>query len=152
MLLRNGQKLGYAEYGAPNGRPVFFFHGFPGSRLEAAYVEDRLASLNARFLAINRPGMGLSDYQKNRSILDFPDIVFELARHLELDKFAVLGISGGGPYALACAYKIPSKLLLGCGVVSGTGNYAINKEGLNQNNQRLLFIAKHFSWIVRLLL
>ncbi|MCK4436294.1 alpha/beta hydrolase, partial [Candidatus Bathyarchaeota archaeon] len=95
--------MGYAEYGPLRGVPVFYFHGFPSSRFEAAIVEDKLEGLNVHLIAIDRPGMGISSYQKNRAILDFPEDVQELAEYLGLDNYGVLGVSGGGPYSLACA-------------------------------------------------
>jgi pimeloyl-ACP methyl ester carboxylesterase len=64
--------------------------------------------------------MGLSDYKKDRTILDWPDDVVELADALGIDKFPIEGISGGGPYAAACAYKIPDRLTA-CGIISGLG-------------------------------
>ena len=110
--LKDGRSLGYAEYGAPDGKPVFYFHGFPGSRLDWPFsdADDSAAQLNARIIAVDRPGMGLSDFKHGREILDWPDDVVELADKLQLDRFAVLGISGGGPYAATCAYKIPERL------------------------------------------
>lgn len=149
---KSGRTLGYAEYGVPSGRPVFYFHGYPGSRLEAALIDEESKHLEVRLIGIDRPGMGLSDYQENRTLLDFPDDVVELAEYLELDEFTVLGVSGGGPYALACAHKIPSESLSGCAVVAGSGPYHMTKDGLSQGDKNMLFIAKHVPWLLRLLL
>ncbi len=124
MKLSDGRRLGYAEYGDLNGRPVFYIHGNLGSRLEAAFVEEeKLRDLGIRLICIDRPGMGLSDYQSDRQILDLPNDILELTNHIGLAKrqFTIIGGSGGGPYALACAYKIPSDRLRSCGVVSGLG-------------------------------
>jgi pimeloyl-ACP methyl ester carboxylesterase len=122
VRLRDGRMLGFAEYGAPNGKPIFCFHGFPGSRIgwPAFDPNGSAATLDARVVAIDRPGMGLSDFQRGREILDWPDDVIELADLLKLDQFAVLGISGGGPYAAACAFKIPERLT-STGIVCGMG-------------------------------
>jgi len=107
ISLKDGRSLGYVESGDPTGKPVFCFHGSPGSRLDwnmfAGAASDN--SVNARIIMPDRPGMGLSDFQKGRRLLDWPDDVSELADALQIERFAVLGISGGGPYALACAYK-----------------------------------------------
>ncbi|MFC2072798.1 alpha/beta fold hydrolase [Chloroflexota bacterium] len=121
--LKDGRLLGYAEYGNPYGKPVFYFHGFPGSRLDWLFSDanDHATQLNARIIAVDRPGMGLSDYKRGREILDWPDDVAELADKLQLDHFAVLGISGGGPYAASCSYKIPERLTT-TAIVSGMGN------------------------------
>ena len=112
IKLRDGRSLGYAEYGAPLGKPVFYFHGFPSSRIDwVLFDTDGIAaSLNARIIAADRPGYGLSDFKRGRKILDWPDDVIELADTLQVDRFSVLGISGGGPYALACAHRIPDRL------------------------------------------
>ncbi|MES0037433.1 alpha/beta hydrolase [Mesorhizobium sp. M0046] len=71
-----------------------------------------------RVLAIDRPGVGLSSFASGRRLLDWPDDVSVLADELGADRFSVVGFSGGGPFALACACKIPDRLA-GCGIVSG---------------------------------
>jgi pimeloyl-ACP methyl ester carboxylesterase len=150
--LSDGRSLGYAEYGDPHGKPLFYFHGRDGSRIEAAFgKEESAADLGIRFICPDRPGMGLSEYKKGRKLLDWPADVLELALHLGLEKFAVLGGSGGAPYALACAYRIP-KHLTACVIVSGLGSYNLSKNWLDRRNRNLLFIARHFSWLYRLLI
>jgi len=121
MKLSDGRLLGYNEYGDPNGKPVIVCHGFPGSRLDGALISDTAAmEASARIITPDRPGLGLSDAQKNRRLLDWPSDVVELADALKLDKLAVLGISGGGPYAATCAAKIPHRLSA-AGIVCGMG-------------------------------
>jgi len=122
IKLKDRRTLGYAEYGAPEGKPVFYFHGFPSSRLDwpLADADDSAAQLNARIIAVDRPGMGLSDFKRGRKILDWPDDVIELADALQLNRFAVLGMSGGGPYAAVCAFKIPERLTA-TAIVCGMG-------------------------------
>ncbi|MFC1937948.1 alpha/beta fold hydrolase [Chloroflexota bacterium] len=122
IKLRDGRSLGYAEYGTLEGKPVFYFHGFPSSRMDwPLFDTDAIATrLNARIIATDRPGYGLSDFKPGRKILDWPDDVIELADALQVDRFAVLGISGGGPYALACVYRIPGRLTT-TAIVCGMG-------------------------------
>jgi pimeloyl-ACP methyl ester carboxylesterase len=122
LKLHDGRMLGYAEYGAPEGVPVFYFHGFPGSRLDYFLFDDGEAAreANARIIAADRPGYGLSSFQRGRRILDWPADVTALADALRIDRFAVLGISGGGPYAAACAFRLPQRLTA-AGIVSGMG-------------------------------
>lgn len=112
LELEDGRTLGYAEYGAEDGKPVFVFHGFPGSRLTwpAFDPNDCAGELGLRIIAPERPGYGLSDFQPGRELLDWPDDVVALADLLGIDRFAVLGLSGGGPFASVCAYKIPDRL------------------------------------------
>jgi pimeloyl-ACP methyl ester carboxylesterase len=120
LSLRDGRVLGYAEYGDPTGKPVFFFHGLPGSRRQR-HPDDSIATeLGARIIAIDRPGYGLSDFQQGRKLLDWPDDVAQLADSLKIDRFAAIGVSGGGPYLLACAYKMPERMTSAT-VISGMG-------------------------------
>jgi pimeloyl-ACP methyl ester carboxylesterase len=62
IRLRDGRKLSFAEYGDPAGRPVFFFHGFPGSRFDGEHAGRVSESIGVRLIAPERPGLGLSDY------------------------------------------------------------------------------------------
>lgn len=120
ISLRDGRKLGYAEYGDPHGKPIFFFHGLPGSRRQR-HPDDSIATeLGARIITIDRPGYGLSDFQQGRTLLDWPDDVAQLADSLNIDQFAAMGVSGGGPYLLACAYKMPERITSAT-VISGMG-------------------------------
>lgn len=125
--LRDGRMLGYAEYGDPQGRPLLYFHGFPSSRLEATLAEPVAKALNIRLIAIDRPGFGLSDFKPGRTLADWPGDVGELADGLGLNRFAVVGVSGGGPYALACATLIPQRLSA-VGIVCGLGPLAAEQR------------------------
>lgn len=120
MVLKDGRKLGYAEYGDPKGKPLFFFHGWPGCRFRGHGFDKAAKKLGVRVISPDRPGYGLSTYKPNRKLLDWPDDVVELADYLELKKFAVAGISGGGPYAAVCAYKLPKKITK-TGIIVGLG-------------------------------
>jgi len=108
--LHDGRRLGYACYGDPDGRPMLYFHGLPSSRLEAGFCAAAAQRLGIRVIAVDRPGYGRSDFQPQRRIPDWPDDVAELADALELERFVVLGVSGGGPYALACAWKLADRI------------------------------------------
>ena len=118
--LPDGRVLGYAEYGAPQGRPLFYFHGWPSSRIEFAGLNgDMIASeLTVRVIAVDRPGFGLSGYQPHHRFTDWPQDVSRLADHLGFDRFAVMGYSASGPYTLACAHALADRLTA-VGVVSG---------------------------------
>src|SRR2546429_8369047 len=98
ISLIDGRTLGYAEYGDPNGKPVFFFHGLPGSRRQR-HPDDSIAiELGARIIAIDRPGYGLSDFQQGRKLLDWPDDVAPPAHSLKIHQIAAIGVSVGGAY------------------------------------------------------
>lgn len=118
MQLRDGRTLGYAEYGDPCGRPLIYCHGFPGSRLEASIADEAAQRQGIRLISIDRPGIGLSSFREKRTFADWPADVLELADALGLATFAVLGVSGGSPYAAACAARIPYRLTR-VGIVAG---------------------------------
>lgn len=118
IQLGDGRRLGYAEYGDLRGSPLLYFHGLPSSRLEAACCDAAARRLGIRVVALDRPGYGLSDFKPHRRLVDWPDDVVTLTDRLGIGRFAVLGISGGGPYALACAWKIPERLA-GVKIVGG---------------------------------
>jgi pimeloyl-ACP methyl ester carboxylesterase len=120
LRLRDGRALGYAQYGDPGGPPIFFFHGSPGSRIQRHPDASIARELGARIITMDRPGYGLSDFQPARTLLDWPADVAQLADALGIDHFAAIGLSGGGPYLLACAYAMPDRLCSAI-VVSGMG-------------------------------
>ncbi|MEJ2556534.1 MAG: alpha/beta hydrolase [Anaerolineae bacterium] len=110
LRLKDGRMLGYAEFGDPQGKPIFEFHGNPSSRLGSELFDETAKKMGIRVIGIDRPGMGLSDYKPHRKLLDWPDDVIELADALGFGKFPIVGGSGGVPSTLACAYKIPERL------------------------------------------
>ena len=113
-----GRTIALDETGDPRGHPVFFFHGWPASRLQGAGFSVEARELGLRILAPDRPGIGLSAAQPGRRLLDWPPVVRELARQLEIERFSVLAISGGGPYALATAFALP-EMVEAAVIVSG---------------------------------
>ena len=115
FTLRDGRVLAYAEYGKPDGVPVIYCHGLPSSRVEGDLIIDpaSVESVGARVIVPDRPGIGLSDYQTGRRIVDWPADVSELASHLGIRKFAVFGSSGGAAYALACGAQLSQVTAVG---------------------------------------
>ena len=110
--LSDRRRLGIAEYGPPTGRPVLWFHGTPGARRQIpprgrAAAEER----GVRIVAIERPGIGGSTAHLYERVADWVDDVEEVAECLGLGRFGVVGLSGGGPYALACASQLPDRVV-----------------------------------------
>jgi pimeloyl-ACP methyl ester carboxylesterase len=119
--LPDGRTLTYAEYGTPDGKPVFYFHGLAGSRLEPAVLDSNdFVEAGIRLIACDRPGMGGSDFQPGRGFRHWPADMVTLSNSLELGKFAVWGVSGGGGYVSACARLISDRLSAAV-IVSGAG-------------------------------
>ncbi|HCN76497.1 MAG TPA: alpha/beta hydrolase, partial [Verrucomicrobiales bacterium] len=98
LTLSNGLTLGYAEYGDPAGAVMFYFHGWPSGRVQGELMHEAGLKFGLRIIAPDRPGIGLSDFQPRRRLLDWPPVLEELAAHAGAEKFHVLGWSGGGPY------------------------------------------------------
>jgi pimeloyl-ACP methyl ester carboxylesterase len=119
--LSDGRTLSYAEYGLPDGRPVFYFHGQSGSRLEPVMLDvSDFEKTGIRLIACDRPGMGGSDFQPGRGFSHWPADIVALADRLGLGKFGVFGVSGGGGYVSACARLIPERLSAAV-IASGAG-------------------------------
>jgi len=147
IKLPDGRRLGYAELGDPGGVPVIHFHGFPGSRFEGMPMDKPGRKLGMRIIVPDRPGMGLSTFKPGRKMTDWPQDVLDLADALGLDRFAVSGVSGGGPYALVCAWKIPERLT-STTVIAGMGPYdePDAREGMKIENVRLFDMARQSPW------
>jgi len=110
IKLNDGRTFGFAEYGHPEGKPVIYFNGSGGSRLDYPNNLSMLSKIGVRLISTDRPGHGLSDPQPNRKLLDLADDISQLADQLTIDRFYVMGHSAGGPYALSCAYKLSSQI------------------------------------------
>lgn len=108
--LPDGRRLGYAERGVPGGVPLLFFHGTPGARIVLPSHDPVARELGVRIVAPDRPGYGLSSPCADRTLRSWAHDVRALADHLGLERFAVAGASGGGPYALACAAALPERV------------------------------------------
>jgi pimeloyl-ACP methyl ester carboxylesterase len=118
MVVPDGRALAYSECGAPGGVPIMYCHGGPGSRLDLVWFDRTFADLGVRVIAADRPGYGGSTPQPGRTWNDWPTDVAALGDHLGLDRFAVMGLSSGGPYAVACASLLAGRVT-GAAVVAG---------------------------------
>lgn len=155
IRLSDGRKMGFNEYGVENGKPLFYFHGSPSARNEFNLFgnEAILEKLNVKLIAPDRPGSGFSDFQNNRHFLDWPKDVVALANHLELEKFSILGYSGGGPYAAVCSYAIPNRIGK-VGIVSGTAPFTEPHltDGINLNSLQFMELSYQKPWLSRTIL
>lgn len=125
-----GRRVGFAEYGAPRGRPIFWFHGTPGGRGQIAPDARVVArEMGVRLISLERPGVGLSTRHLYENVTGWAHDVREIADCLELERFGVVGLSGGGPYVLACAHEMPDRVIAGAvlnGVAPTRGPEAIS--------------------------
>lgn len=144
----NQRTLTYSEYGSQNGIPILICHGLNSSRLEAKIVHQLISDENYRIIGIDRPGMGGSSFQENRTILDFTDDILHIADRLNIDKFTLIGTSAGAAYALACAYKLPQRVV-SCHIISGLGAIEESFDLLSDLNKSFITMTKTLPWIIQ---
>jgi pimeloyl-ACP methyl ester carboxylesterase len=117
--LPDGRALGYAEFGDEHGVLVLWFHGSPGARRQVPPVARSAADrLGLRLVCIERPGVGASSDHAYRDLRDSATDIAIVADRLGHDRFLVIGLSGGGPYALACAHEMPDRVMA-VGILGG---------------------------------
>jgi pimeloyl-ACP methyl ester carboxylesterase len=119
IAVGDDRQIGFAEFGDPQGRAVFWLHGTPGARrqipMEArVYAEKR----QIRLIGVDRPGIGSSTPHQYDTVFAFADDLRTIADALGIDKMEVIGLSGGGPYTLACAAAMPDRVVA-AGVIGG---------------------------------
>ena len=110
LSLRSGAAVALTEYGDPGGAPVFFCHGWPSSRTMAELAEEAARDLHLRIISPDRPGIRDSQFQPNRRLIDWPPFLNEIADRLDIERFRILAISGGAPYAYASAWMSPDRI------------------------------------------
>jgi pimeloyl-ACP methyl ester carboxylesterase len=146
ILLSDGRRLAYAEYGDPKGYPLIWCHGNPGSRREADLLEPTLLQrAHVRAIVPDRPGIGLSTWRGSRKITDWPTDIAALAAALKLEQFALFGFSGGAPYALACARAMPHRITR-TAIVSGIGPLDVLDEAARHQAGPAYFAAARRSY------
>lgn len=150
ISLPDGRTLAYAEYGDPAGYPLIWCHGNPGSRREADLLEPTLLH-RARVRAIvpDRPGMGLSTWRNQRTLVEWTTDLAALTAALHIERFALLGMSGGAPYALACVRAMPHRITR-TGIVSGIGPLdALDAAARREQGVSYFMMARRSYWQVR---
>ncbi|MEL7049293.1 MAG: alpha/beta hydrolase [Pseudomonadota bacterium] len=123
LRLPDGQSVGVARYGLPGGHPVLAFHGAPASRLMFDVADADAKSLGIELICPDRPGYGLSSPDVGTSLMLRTESHATLVDALGLERFHILGVSGGAPYAVALAAKMPDRIR-GLGLVSPMGPIA----------------------------
>lgn len=109
--LRDGRRLGFAEFGPPDGTPVVWLHGTPGARRQIPSEARSFARREGlRIVGIDRPGIGSSTPHVYGAIADFATDLEAVADCLGLDELTVIGLSGGGPYALAAGALLADRV------------------------------------------
>jgi pimeloyl-ACP methyl ester carboxylesterase len=134
-------QIGFAEFGDPQGRAVFWLHGTPGARRQIPTEARAFATRqNIRLIGIDRPGIGSSTPYQYENVLGFTDDLRTIADTLGIDRFAVIGLSGGGPYTLATAAAMPERVVM----AAALGGVAplIGEDGISSGLMELAKIAR----------
>ena len=145
IRLSSGCRLDYGEIGPDDSPVVLYCHGTPGSRFELLLAQRALERSRGRIrlIGLNRPGYGKSSFLSNQGFLPWAEIVDEATDRLGIDSFAVLGASGGSPFALACAYSLADRVRR-VGIVAG-----VAPPDIPGMERAAALAAEHRSKIVR---
>ena len=150
LHLPDGRRLAWYEFGDPRGRPCIYTTGTPASGLMGLVYHEAERNAGVRWISVDKPGYGHSDFQPRRRLLDWPGDIEALAQCLRLERFAVAGESGGGPHALALAYALPRRISVVLLVSAmGPGHEDWVREGMNPLNRHLFWVARHAPWLLR---
>lgn len=147
FTLPDKRVLGYATFGSTSStaHTIFKCHGWPASRNEGCFIEEHAQRHNVRLICIDRPGLGLSSPNPKGTILSHVEDMKLLSENLKLKSYGVLGVSGGGPYALACAYALPANKLKIVSIVCGLGPADIGYRGMFFMNYMGWTYAPHYT-------
>jgi len=152
IILKDGRKLGFAEYGKLNGFPIIYCHGSQSSRLEMHYDLSFATENNLRIITIDRPGHGISDFNQKGTILSFARDAKELTHHLGIFKFSVAGMSAGSPFALGISYLFPENVCK-ASIISGFAPFnSQSKKYLSKEVKMMLSLAKSLPFLLKILL
>jgi len=110
--IRDGRRITYATLGQPGGFPILYLHGAIGSpRWRTPELDGLILEYGLRYVVVNRPGFAGSDPDPERSVASFASDVRDLVDQFGFERFAVLGVSAGAPYALACGWAMPERIV-----------------------------------------
>jgi pimeloyl-ACP methyl ester carboxylesterase len=152
VQLENGAHLAYDEYGDANGVPVIFCHGWPSSRSMAQLSDEPARRVGVRIISPDRPGINGSSFVNERTLLDWPAVLRGFAAHFSLEKFYMLAVSGGAPYAYVSAWAMPERVKA-VAVASGVPPIAElrSRAGLFRLHRAMLAVNEHNPKLLRAL-
>ncbi|MUL48941.1 alpha/beta hydrolase [Mycobacterium sp. CBMA293] len=141
IAVGEGRQIGFAEFGNPQGRAVFWLHGTPGARRQIPTEARTFAARkNIRLIGIDRPGIGSSTPHQYENVLGFTDDLRTIADILGINRFAVVGLSGGGPYTLATAAAMPDRVVMAA-VLGGVAPL-IGEDGISSGLMELAKVVR----------
>jgi pimeloyl-ACP methyl ester carboxylesterase len=144
ITLPDGRRLHWYEFGDPNGSPVIYTAGTPVSGLGGGNYDQAARAVGLRWISPDKPGYGGSDYHRERSLVSWADDLDALAGHLGLDRFALAGESGGGPFTLAAAHRLSGRVSVVALIASAGGQRLSRAERAGQQAR-----IRHYDWLAR---
>ena len=142
IILPDGRRLCWHEFGDPDGSPVIYTAGTPVSGLGGAWYDETARAAGLRWISPDKPGYGGSDYQRERSLISWGDDLAALAGQLGLDRFALAGESGGGPFTLAAAHRLAGRVSVVALIASAGSSSRAERAG---QQARIRF----YGWLAR---
>ncbi len=143
MNLPDGRRLSWHEFGDPDGSPVIYTAGTPVSGLGGACYDQTALAAGLRWISPDKPGYGGSGYQRKRSLTSWGDDLAGLAGHLGLDRFALAGESGGGPFTLAAAHRLVGRVSV-VALIASSGRLGSRAERAGQQAR-----IRFYGWLAR---
>ncbi len=153
VRVASGRTVGYYEYGDPAGAPLFALHGVPACGAGFTWADEPARVRGVRVIAPDRPGVGRSDPLPRRPVVEYVAELLAVADGLGFERFAVLGYSGGGPFACALAYGAPDRLTK-VGVAAGMGQVGVwaSASDFETTDARFLTMSQRRPWLARAIL
>jgi pimeloyl-ACP methyl ester carboxylesterase len=143
ITLPDGRRLRWHEFGDPDGSPVIYTAGTPVSGLGGATYDQAARAAGLRWISPDKPGYGGSDYQRNRSLASWADDLAALAGHLGLDRFALAGESGGGPFTLTAAHALAGRVSVAVLIAPGGPASPAEMNGMKARIRIMAWLARH---------
>jgi pimeloyl-ACP methyl ester carboxylesterase len=150
ISLPGGVQLSYREVGSATGRPVLYLHGTPSSRMEAGgTLSDEAARFGLRILAPDRPGYGRTPFTRY-DVRDYPEHIAGFLDILEVGEVGILGVSGGGRYACACAARLGPRVSR-TALVASTAPSDLDgvRATWSKGDRQLYALAVRAPWLLR---
>jgi pimeloyl-ACP methyl ester carboxylesterase len=148
MSLKDNRTLGYATAGDPDGVPLFLCHGLHSSRLEVKIFHEEMKRKGIHAISIDRAGMGLSTFDKHRTVFSTVEDMIALAEHLEIEKFSILGSSSGAKYALGMAYRYPHRLH-SCHLISSAVPVELMDDSMPKSMHLFTALLQKMPWLIQ---
>src|SRR5213079_3306377 len=143
ITLPDGRRLRWHEFGDPDGSPVIYTAGTPVSGVGGASYDEMARAAGLRWISPDKPGYGGSDYQRKRTLISWADDLAALADHLGLDRFALAGESGGGPFTLAAAHQLAGRVSVVALIASGGPIAPAEMTGMKARNRVMYWLARN---------